>query len=102
MKQTFRVRTAMSEGAGQKETALTIDWEGCTIEILQQFATSGLIIKRQSSWRRKGIPDAETIRAYDHRPGVRVAPQPEDIHQVYARMTPAEQAAFINQHRNDA
>ena len=65
------VDTRPAAGAEAVTTNLTIDWDGMTEEDTRALAQQALIVKLQSGWRKNGIPPEITVKAADHKVGVR-------------------------------
>jgi len=93
---TFKVNTKSDKDAAAVQTALTVDFTGCTPEVLQEIATSAIVIKWQGQARKNGIPESATIRAVDYRPGNRVTSAPS-IDQLVTKMTPEEKQKLLAQ-----
>lgn len=85
------VSTSRNADAPAESTVFEVDFTDCTTDILQRIAFSALVIKRQTSWRKKGIPAQETIKAADYAPGVRHAEVPLTPEQ----MTPEQRQIML-------
>ena len=84
---TYNVNTKQDKDSHAVRTALTIDFTGATPEILQEIATSAIVIKWQGQVRKNGIPATASIKAIDYRPGTRLTPQPLTFDQLADRIT---------------
>ena len=63
-KRVYNVKTAVDEDGDQKQTAVTVDFEGVSPEQIEALAARTLIITRQGAWRRAGsIPATDVILA---------------------------------------
>ena len=91
---TFTVSTKADKDSPAIETKLTIDFEGCSEEILREIATSAIVVKWQSNARRNGIPASATIKAVEYRPGTRLI-QSVSVEQLVTKFTSEEKAALI-------
>ncbi len=77
-------------------TNLTIDWTGMSADDVQALAQQALVVKLQSAWRANGIPAGEhTVKAADHKIGVRAPRKPADIATLINKLTPEERAALL-------
>ena len=76
---TFTVSTKPNDKGVAKQTAITFDLNGCSEEVAIALAISAAIIKRQTSWRKHGIPHAETVKLADLAPGRRIAAAPREM-----------------------
>lgn len=92
---TTSVETRKEAGAEAITTALTLNWEGMTLEDTRALAQQALIVKLQGNWRKNGIPTEATINAADYKVGTRAARQPKDLKSLIAAMSPAEKAALL-------
>lgn len=95
---TYNVNTKQDKDSHAVRTALTIDFTGATPEILQEIATSAIVIKWQGQVRKNGIPSQASIKAIDYRPGTRLTPQPLTFDQLLERVstwTPEQKAAAM-------
>lgn len=95
------VLTSKAEGAAQSKTTLTLDFAGCDLTALKAFAAATLTIRRQNTWRKKGIPASETVLVKDYVPGMRQAEAVtvENTVSRAATMTKVERDAIIAQLR---
>lgn len=100
-KYVLMVKTAKDDESPQKDTELTIDFDGCTEVMLHAIAIPALRIGRQGVWRRKGIPDKEAVFARDHIPGMPApAETPEQtVRRLFPDMPAAEQAALLKKYQ---
>ena len=97
----YTISTAMGKGQVSKNTKLTIDWAGISEDQLKQIATSQIIIKVQSGFRKNGIPETFVISALSCVPGVRAAKVPDrqlSIEELFATMSDVEKQKFILDH----
>ena len=91
-----KVETRPQAGQQAIETALTIDWSDMTAEDVQALAQQALIVKLQSQWRKNGIPAGEcTVKAADHKIGVRAPKTKQTLEQMLAALSPEERAALV-------
>ena len=67
------VATKVDADGAAKNTVFTVDFAGCSDDVLKAMAYNYLTVKRQGSWRRKGIPVREEIVAANFAPGSRSA-----------------------------
>ena len=67
------VSTKVDADGAAKNTVFTVDFAGCSDDVLKAMAYNYLTVKRQGSWRRKGIPVREEIVAANFAPGSRSA-----------------------------
>ena len=67
------VSTKVDSDGAAKNTVFTVDFAGCSDDVLKAMAYNYLTVKRQGSWRRKGIPVREEIVAANFAPGSRSA-----------------------------
>ena len=78
------------------ETNLTIDWEGMEPEDVQALAQQALIVKVQGDWRRNGIPAGDfTVKAADHKVGVRRPATKQTLEQMLAKLSSEERAELL-------
>jgi hypothetical protein len=84
---------ANKESTEAVKTALIINWEGCTVEEIQAMAQQALIVKLQSGWRKNGIPETVTVKAADHKVGVRTPGK--SILEKVAAMTAEQKAELL-------
>lgn len=70
-----KVKAKAEDGSAvpAQSTNLTINWEGMSSEDIRALAQQGLIVKLQGGWRRNGIPKECTVKAIEHKAGVRAA-----------------------------
>ena len=93
---THNVKTRAHARGEVVETALTIDWDGMTQEDLIALASQTLVIKLQGAWRNGTIPAGEhSVKAVDHKVGVRAPRKPTDIFAAAAKMSPEERAKLL-------
>lgn len=93
---TAEVETRPAAGADAIVTNLTIDWEGMSLEDTRTLAAQALVVKLQGSWRKNGIPSGEyTVKAVDHRPGVRAPRTKQSLEQMIAALSPEAKAALL-------
>lgn len=93
---THNVKTKPDARAAAIETALTIDWEGMEREDLIALASQTLVIKLQGAWRNNGIPAGEhTVKAVDHKAGVRAPRKPTDVFAAVGKMSADERAKLL-------
>jgi hypothetical protein len=71
MQTNTNVQTRPEAGKEAVTTNLTIDWEGMTEDDLRALAQQSLIVKLQGQWRRGVIPTELTVKAIEHKVGVR-------------------------------
>jgi hypothetical protein len=108
VKQVITVKTKLDKNdKNPKVTVLTLDFEGCTVEMLAGPAADTLVINKQGAWRRaKAIPAKEDVLVKDMiaRMGSRSqAPLTvEGIAAVAGTMKPEEVEALIAKIRADA
>ena len=81
---TRKVSTKPDSDASEKLTDFTVDFAGCSEDVVKQMAFAYLTVKRQGAWRRKGIPNREEIVAANYAPGSR-AVEPVTVDTVAAR-----------------
>ncbi|MHB8413935.1 MAG: hypothetical protein ACYDB1_00875, partial [Acidiferrobacteraceae bacterium] len=67
------VSTRKDEDANEVRTVFIVDFDECSDDVLKSMAYNYLTVKRQGSWRRKGIPAREEIKAAAFAPGSRSA-----------------------------
>jgi hypothetical protein len=72
---TFKVSTKADKDASPVETKLTINFDGCSEEVLREIATSAIVVKWQGQIRKNGIPSEAEISAVNYRPGTRMVQQ---------------------------
>lgn len=90
------VDTRPSAGAEAVTTNLTIDWADMTPEDVQALAQQALVVKLQGQWRKHGIPAGDcTVKAADHKIGVRAPKTKQTLEQMLAALSPAERAALV-------
>ena len=92
---TFNVSTRADKDSAQQQTKLTIDFTGATQEVLQEIATSAIVVKWQAGARKNGIPAAATIKAIEYRPGTRLVQQFDVMKLDPASLTPEQRRALI-------
>lgn len=92
---TFTVNTKPDKDGKPVQTKLTIDFTGVSPEVLQEIATSAIVIKWQGQVRKNGIPAEAAIKAVDYRPGVRLAQTPPTMEQLVSLMTPEQKQALL-------
>ena len=78
------VSTKVDADGAAKSTVFTVDFAGCSDDVLKAMAYNYLTVKRQGSWRRKGIPVREEIVAANFAPGSRSA-EPVTLESTMAR-----------------
>jgi hypothetical protein len=71
MQTNTEVQTRPQAGKEAVTTNLTIDWDGMTEDDLRALAQQSLIVKLQGQWRRDVIPTELTVKAIEHKVGVR-------------------------------
>lgn len=87
---------ATKDAAEAVKTALIINWEGCTVEEIQAMAQQALIVKLQSGWRKNGIPESVTVKAADHKVGVRAKKSAlETVTAALSSLTPEQKAELL-------
>lgn len=69
------------------ETTLTIDWSDVTPDEIKAMAQLPLIVKLQGGWRKNGIPREATVKASEHKVGVRTPA---------VKLSPEEQAMALD------
>lgn len=89
------VDTRAAAGAEAITTALTINWEGMSIEDTRALAQQALIVKLQGGWRKNGIPTEVTVNAADHKVGVRAPKGKPDLAAMLASLSAEERAALL-------
>ena len=92
---TYTITTRATDTSPKVDTKLTIDWTGTTPEQLQALALPSIVIKRQTYWRKHGIPASDTVLVAALASGRRVAPKPLTIDELFAQMSPIEQRKFL-------
>lgn len=93
---TLEVDTRPSAGADSIKTNLTIDWTDMSDADLKALAQQALIVKLQTSWRKNGIPAGDfTVKAADHKVGVRTKREPASIEGMLQKLSPEERAALF-------
>ena len=93
-KVTFSTRK--NRESAEVKTVLTIDWEGCTEEVLRAYATQALVVKLQGQFRKNGIPTETTARALAYAPGTRQARSPiSKLNVETLKKLPAEELAEL-------
>lgn len=92
---TFTVSTKTDKDAQAQQTALTIDFEGCSEEVLREIATSAIVVKWQGQVRKQGIPSKAHIKAVDYRPGTRLVPAPVTMDQLLSKMSAEEKQKLL-------
>lgn len=93
---TTEVSTRPAAGEDAVTTNLTINWEGMTVEDVQALAQQALVVKLQGSWRKNGIPEGDfTVKAADHKIGVRAPRGKPDLATLIAALSPEEKAALL-------
>jgi ketopantoate hydroxymethyltransferase len=70
-KSTYKVSTKQDKDADEKDTALTIVFDGCPESTVRALATQALIVKLQGGWRKNGIPSTLEVAMKDYAPGTR-------------------------------
>ena len=93
MKQVVKVSTKANKDAPEKVTALTVDWEGATLDQIKAYALQALVVKLQGRWRKNGIPASDTFVVKDNPVGSKA--QPESLEQQLARMSETERHALF-------
>lgn len=92
----LEVDTRPSAGAESVKTNLTIDWDGMSDADLKALAQQALIVKLQTSWRKNGIPAGDhTVKAADHKVGVRAKREPASLEGMLQKLSPEERAALF-------
>ena len=92
----IEVDTRPSQGADSIKTNLTIDWSDMSLEDTRALAQQSLVVKLQGSWRKNGIPNGEfTVKAADHKVGVRAKREPASIEAMLQKLTPEERQALL-------
>lgn len=90
------VDTRLAAGAEAVTTNLKIDWSDMSAEDVQALAQQALVVKLQGQWRRHGIPAGEcTVKASDHKIGVRAPKTKQTLEQMLAALSPAERADLV-------
>jgi hypothetical protein len=92
---TFTVSTKADKTKDAVQTKLTINWDGCSQELVKAMATQALVVKLQGGWRKNGIPKEVTVKAVEHAPGTRHVQGPVSIDQLVTQMSPEEKKALI-------
>lgn len=93
---TQEVATRPEAGKDAVVTNLTIDWEGMSLEDTRTLAAQALIVKLQGAWRKSTIPAGDfTVKAYDHRPGVRAPKEKLSLAEQIKRLDPEARAALL-------
>lgn len=96
MNTTTEVVTRPAAGAEGVKTNLTIDWTGFSDEDMRALAQQALVVKLQGAWRKNGIPAGDfTVKASDHRPGVRAPREKLSLAEQLKRLSPEERAELI-------
>jgi len=77
------------------KTNLTINWDDMSPEDIRDLAQAALIVKLQGQWRNNGIPTECTVKAADHKVGVRVKDTRTPLEKALAALSalPADQRA---------
>ena len=90
------VDTRPAAGEEAVTTNLKIDWSDMSAEDVQALAQQALVVKLQGQWRKHGIPAGEcTVKASDHKIGVRAPKTKQTLEQMLAALSPAERAALV-------
>lgn len=92
------VSTKADKAADSVKTALIIDWTGCTVEEIQAMAQQALVVKLQSGWRKNGIPENVTVKASEHKVGLRT-PGKSMLEKI-ATLTPEQKAELLKALQN--
>ena len=93
MKTNLQVSTKPDADSPAKQTALSIEWDGCTPEVIRAMAQQALVVKLQGSWRKKGIPAQASVKASDFAPGTRHSGM--TLEQAVTNLSAEERAALI-------
>ena len=82
--QNVTVSTKVDKDSDAKDTALTIDFEGCPASTIRALAVQALIVKLQGGWRKGVIPSKVAVNMKDYAPGTRHAASmtPEQARQI--------------------
>lgn len=70
---TFKVSTKPDKDSDEKETVITVVYDGCPESTVRALATQALIVKAQGGWRKHGIPETCEVHMKDYAPGTRHA-----------------------------
>ena len=93
------VTTKPEAGAVGVTTNLSIDWADMSPDDIRALAQAALVVKLQGHWRKNGIPVGDaTVKAADHKVGVRAPKKPADIAALFQKLTPEERADFLAKH----
>ena len=96
MNTNAKIETKPSKDGQAILTNLTIDWDGMTEDDTRALAQQALIVKLQSGWRKNGIPEGDfTVKAADHKVGMRAPKKPTDLLSMVASLSPEEKAALL-------
>ncbi len=92
--------TTKATAAGEAViTNLSIDWADMSPEDTRALAQQALVVKLQGHWRKNGIPVGDaTVKAADHKVGVRAPKKPADIVSLFYKMSAEERADFLAKH----
>jgi len=90
-----KVSTRQDADSGEKWTQITFDWTGVTEAHYRAMAETYLTIRKQTEWRKKGIPSAVTVKVLDNVPGTR---HQMTIEEAFAQMTPEQRQKLIDQY----
>jgi hypothetical protein len=94
MKQFF-VATKLDKDSEAQRTTLTVDFEGCPVEVLQHLATQHLVVRLQGAWRKSGsIPAAFTAKVAEYGAGSRMA-GPVNITAAVDALSPEEKKKLL-------
>lgn len=67
----FTVSTKPTKNGAAQQTVLEVVDENTSRDILLALAVQSVVIKRQSYWRKHGIPATDSINLKDYAPGTR-------------------------------
>jgi hypothetical protein len=95
MNTNTEVQTRPQAGAEAVTTNLTIDWDGMTEDDTRALAQQALIVKLQGGWRKNGIPAEITVKATDHKVGVRGPRKAPDVMAMARALSPEDKARLL-------
>ena len=98
-KSTFTIETKQDKSAPAKKTVLTVVYDGCPESTAKALATQQLVVRLQSGWRTKGVPERIEVKMADYAPGMRHAGMTTEQAEVTlleeAKKDPAKRAALL-------
>ena len=91
------ISTKVSKHGTGKQTVVTVDFTGATLDAIKAYALQAIRVKVQGRFRQDGIPSAYTFNVRDNPVGSKVSAPPtvESLHAQTQVMSHEERKALI-------